>query len=305
MFRLNPLSRDIREIEYHGYVARTPGNAAPRLRPRAETPSGYGGRICVRPGLERRARAESPEPAGAEGADCSGPAGAVPRTSTPASRRRWSPGEFLVLSTLMSDRGGRYQISGPNVFHRYGWTDQVPNRLYVYNNRISGDRQIGAVSLTFIEIADERLGGIEIVRVPERIDVVYASKARALVERGLRLVAVRWSSQSVRLDPSRGKKRRRVRRGTHPVTVQFGNQGTVRRIGELLERETVPEALLRRLEREVRPSSSFIPWIPNREKRGKSTRDGEWSSTMGSEPEGPWYHDDRSRFRDALSFTRG
>src|SRR5262245_48427065 len=30
---------------------------------------------------------------------------------------RWSPGEFLALSTLMSDRGGRYQISGLNAFH--------------------------------------------------------------------------------------------------------------------------------------------------------------------------------------------
>src|SRR5215471_14271241 len=46
---------------------------------------------------------------------------------------RWSPGEFLALSTLMGDRCGRYQISGPNAFYRYGWTDQVPNRLYAYN----------------------------------------------------------------------------------------------------------------------------------------------------------------------------
>src|SRR5262245_48383325 len=39
---------------------------------------------------------------------------------------QWSPGEFLALSTLISDRGGRYQISGPNTFSRYGWTEQVP-----------------------------------------------------------------------------------------------------------------------------------------------------------------------------------
>ena len=103
---------------------------------------------------------------------------------------RWSPGEFLALSTLMSDRGGRYQISGPNAFYRYGWTDQVPNRLYAYNNRISGDRQIGAVALTLIKVADERLGGTEIARTPDGIDVVYASKARSLGRRCLRLVAV-------------------------------------------------------------------------------------------------------------------
>src|SRR5207247_9173554 len=50
----------------------------------------------------------------------------VPPTLPPGGR--WSPGEFLALSTLMEDREGRYQISGPNAFHRYGWTEQVPDR---------------------------------------------------------------------------------------------------------------------------------------------------------------------------------
>ena len=95
---------------------------------------------------------------------------------------RWSPGEFLALSTLMNDRGGRYQISGPNTFYRYGWTDQVPNRLYAYNDRISGDRQIGPVAMTLIKVADDRLGGTEVVRTPDGIDVIYASKARSLVD---------------------------------------------------------------------------------------------------------------------------
>ena len=182
---------------------------------------------------------------------------------------RWSPGEFLALSTLMSDRGGRYQISGPNAFYRYGWTDQVPNRLYVYNNRISGDRQIGAVALTLIKVADERLGGVEIVRTPEGIDVVYASKARALVNAVYDWSrfdslprAFDWIRREVEKDDAFAAELIRM-------TVQFGNQGTVRRIGALLERLGIQEPLLRRLEREIHPSSSFIPWIPNREKRGK------------------------------------
>ena len=140
---------------------------------------------------------------------------------------RWSPGEFLALSTLMSDRGGRYQISGPNVFHRYGWTDQVPNRLYVYNNRISGDRQIGAVALTFIEVADQRLGGVEVVRIPDGIDVVYASKPRALVNAVYDWSrfdslprAFEWIRREVKKDDAFAAELIRL-------TVPFGNQGTV------------------------------------------------------------------------------
>jgi predicted transcriptional regulator of viral defense system len=182
---------------------------------------------------------------------------------------RWSPGEFVALSTLMSDCRGRYQISGPNAFYRYGWTDQVPNRLYVYNNRISGDRRIGAVTLTFIDVHEERLGGVEVVRIPDGIDVVYASKARTLVD------AVYDWSRFDSLPRAFDWIRREVEKDDAfaaeliPMAVQFGNQGTVRRTGALLERLGIPEPLLRRLERVLHPSSSFIPWIPNREKRGK------------------------------------
>jgi predicted transcriptional regulator of viral defense system len=194
---------------------------------------------------------------------------------------RWSPGEFLALSTLMSDRGGRYQISGPNTFYRYGWTDQVPNRLYAYNNRISGDRQIGAVALTLIKVADERLGGTEVASTPDGIDVVYASKARSLVD------AVCDWSRFDSLPKAFDWIRREVEQEDAFVaelvrmTIPFGNQGTVRRIGALLERMNVQEHLLRRLERVVHTSSSFIPWIPNREKRGKTNK--RWGVVINDE----------------------
>jgi predicted transcriptional regulator of viral defense system len=194
---------------------------------------------------------------------------------------RWSPGEFLALSTLMSDRDGRYQLSGPNAFYRYGWTDQVPNRLYAYNNRISGDRQIGAVALTLIKVADDRLGGVEIVRTPDGIDVVYASKPRALLD------AVYDWSRFDSLPRAFDWIRREVEKDDAFVaelvrmTVQFGNQGTVRRMGALLERMDVQEHLLRRLDRATHPSSGFIPWIPNREKRGKTNK--RWAVVINDE----------------------
>src|SRR3989304_659758 len=46
----------------------------------------------------------------------------------------WTPDEALALNTLMADRGGRYQICGPNAFNRNGLRAQVPNRVYAYTN---------------------------------------------------------------------------------------------------------------------------------------------------------------------------
>jgi hypothetical protein len=55
----------------------------------------------------------------------------------------------------------------------------------------------------------------------------------------------------------------------------------MRRIGTLLEDEQVQEHLLRRLERQIHPSSSFIPWVPNREKRGKTNK--RWGVVINNE----------------------
>ena len=182
---------------------------------------------------------------------------------------RWSPGEILALTTLIEDRSGAYQISGPNAFQRYGWTEQIPNRVYAYNNRISGDRQIGSVALTLIKVSDDRLGGTEVVRTPDGLDAVYATRARALVDAVYDWSrfdtlprAYEWIEWEASSDEG-------FAADIVQATIRFGNQGTLRRIGATLERLAAPEPLLRRLERALRPSSSFIPMVPTAAKRGK------------------------------------
>lgn len=184
---------------------------------------------------------------------------------------KWSPGEFLALATLIEDAGGRYQISGPTSFYRYGWTEQVPNRTYAYNNRTSGERQIGPVALTLIKVSDERLGGTDTVRIPEGIDVVYASRARALVD------AVYDWERFDSLPAAYGWIARELDREGFAAelvdaSVRFGNQGTLRRIGAVLEREGAPDHLVQRLARRLNPTSAFIPLVPGREKRGTTSK---------------------------------
>ena len=178
---------------------------------------------------------------------------------------RWSPGEALALTTLMQDRAGQYQICGPNAFHRYGWDEQVPNRVYAYNTRISGDRRIGQVELTLIRVAENRLGDTETVTTPEKIDLIYSSRARSLVD------AVydwsRFNSLPRALAWIRNELTEKKIRTVDLVdaTLNFGNQGTIRRIGyfltELSEQEKIPAGLIPvrhnlRLERALRQSSS-------------------------------------------------
>jgi predicted transcriptional regulator of viral defense system len=57
-------------------------------------------------------------------------------------------------------------------------------------------------------------------------------------------------------------------------TIRFGNQGTIRRIGALLEREGVKKPLLNKLQSRLQKTTSVIPWIPTLPKRGKT--DARW-----------------------------
>jgi predicted transcriptional regulator of viral defense system len=194
---------------------------------------------------------------------------------------RWSPGEFVVLATLLNDRQGKYQICGPNTFNRYGWTDQVPNRIFAYNNRISGERETGAVRLTLIKVADDRLGTTELVTTPEGIEVPYSSRARSLMD-----AVYDWSMfnslpQGYDWITREIAKTDKLASELTEVCLRFANQGTLRRIGYLLEKLGVQETLLRKLAKAVRPSASVIPWIPSRPKRG--TTDKRWGVAINDD----------------------
>lgn len=184
----------------------------------------------------------------------------------------WSPDEILALNTLIEDRKGRYQICGPNAFNRYGFDEQIPTRVYAYNNVISGNRTIGRVELTFIEVAKSRLGDTEESWTDEGWTAVYSSRVRTLVD------AVydwsRFNSLPRAYGWIRGElaKERVSAVQLAEATLKYGDKGTIRRVGALLEREGAESRVLRRLDKAVPKSSSLIPWIPTLPKRGTANR---------------------------------
>ncbi|MFC1762670.1 hypothetical protein ACFL6U_11390 [Planctomycetota bacterium] len=185
---------------------------------------------------------------------------------------KWSPTDVLVLNTLMKDANGSYQICGPNAFNHYGFDDQVPMRVYAYNNRLSAERTVGSVALTLIRVADERLGSIQRVHGTDGEVAVYSSRSRTLVDAVYDWSrfdslprAYEWIQEDLRSE-------RVIATQLVKDTLEFGNQGTIRRMGMLLEREGIRAGLLAKLEKSLRPSTSLIPWIPSRPKRGTACR---------------------------------
>ncbi len=184
----------------------------------------------------------------------------------------WSPDEILALNTWMDDREASYQICGPNTFQRYGFDDQVPARIYAYNNRVSEERQIGSVSLTLIKVSDSRLGGTEIVESSTGGQAVYCSRVRTLVDAVYdwsRFDSLPRAFDWIRCELQDG---RMTVQELVSMTERFGNIATVRRIGTLLELAGVPADELIRLKDRLSPSKGLIPWIPDYPKRGKANK---------------------------------
>ena len=193
----------------------------------------------------------------------------------------WTPDEALALNALLSDRGGIYQVCGPNAFQRYGFSEQIPNRVYAYNNRLSGNRSIGAVALTLIKVADARLGETEVFQTRDGQTAAYSSRVRTLVD------AVYDWSRFDSLPRAYGWVRREV--GEERVslsalvetTLRYGDRGTIRRMGALLEQMGVGARWLKKLEAVLPDSTGNIAWIPTLPKRG--TRNPRWGVIINGE----------------------
>ena len=56
------------------------------------------------------------------------------------------------------------------------------------------------------------------------------------------------------------------------VTLEYGNQATVRRIGYLLDVLAQPSKYTEQLQRCLSGSNSLIPWVPGKPARGKADR---------------------------------
>jgi len=185
---------------------------------------------------------------------------------------KYSPGAALILQKLMEEEKARYQICGPTAFNFYGFDDQIPNVTYLYNNRISGNRQVGSLSFQFIKVAEDRLGSINSVRTREGVEVLYSSKARTLMDavydwsrfnslpRGYK-----WIKGTIKNEAELASK-------LIEVTAKYGNMATIRRIGYLLDTLVSDPKMMNQLQSKLSTSNSLIPLMPVRSAKGISNR---------------------------------
>ena len=190
----------------------------------------------------------------------------------------WSADPTVALNTLMRELGGRYQICGLNAFNFYGWDEQVPMRIYAYNDKVFGEKELGSITVNLIKVDAKRLGAIRKVKRPDGVVAVYPSRERALIDAVYdwsRFNSLPRAYRWIRKDLRDGKISAAMLAN---CALRFGDVGTIRRLGALLEAEGIDETVLRSLEKSLKPTSASIPFSPRKVKKGRFSR--RWGVVM-------------------------
>ncbi|MCK4359051.1 MAG: type IV toxin-antitoxin system AbiEi family antitoxin domain-containing protein [Candidatus Cloacimonetes bacterium] len=189
--------------------------------------------------------------------------------------------EYEILEYLMKEYGAYYMVSGPTAMYYYGYTEQIPNKIYVYNDQIYGEKQIGSKSFVFMKTAAKRLKGSELVKMNDGSKIPFATKSRFLIDciydwnRYNTIPAVYlWISKEINRDSAFTEK-------LISNANRYGNKSVQKRLGYLLETLNVDSQRLEKLQRKINAGKSFISYIPNKKARGKINK--KWGLIINAE----------------------
>lgn len=180
---------------------------------------------------------------------------------------RWGPNFDWVLTQLMNAHQVSYQVTGLCAFHRYGFSEQVPNRITVYNTKFSGEKIIGQTGCDFIKVDSHRLGHTDSKITIDKTPVVYSSQGRALFDAfydwdrfGTMPRVFEWLSMKINDD--------KVIDDFIEATVRYGNISTTRRVGYMLDRFGISKSRIKKISEIAKETVSFIPLDPSKSKEG-------------------------------------
>jgi len=188
--------------------------------------------------------------------------------------RAWSPSEYYLLAVLMKEIGAEYQITGLAAFNFHKLSTQMPNQITVYNTKLSGRKKIGIVNFNFIKVTQNRLGDTDSFEVKDssgNMKVFISSLARTIVDAiydyeslGAIPEAYDWIKER--------KGNEAFLKKLVKSTLRFGNIGTRRRIGYLLDLLKVDPKITNRSLKDLPKTNSLIPMLPQLPIRGLNNK---------------------------------
>ena len=181
----------------------------------------------------------------------------------------WQPGSYYIINQFMKIMEASYYIGGINAMHHHGLTEQVPNTVTVYNDKISGKRNLGSLTVFFIKIKQKYICELDQFIIPQGDTISFSNLTHTLVD------AIKYWKKYNAINTTYNYIKNK--RNNHSflkslirTTMKCANTGTKRRIGCYIYKHTQNETLTTSLLKSLASTKSWIPLLPNLEPRGKT-----------------------------------
>lgn len=193
----------------------------------------------------------------------------IPKQLTPGGA--WRPNDYYIIDQYMRVLRAKYYISGFNAVYYHGLTQQVPNQFIVYNDKYSGKRNFGQLTVSFIKIKSEQIVGFKTIEVRNNNSVNIATLAKTLLDLiqdwtryQMLEEAYNWLNQYSKDDV--------FLKELIYLTANYGNKNTIRRIGYYLEKTGINSKKLMSLIKQLTPIKGYVPLFPNSIIKGKKNK---------------------------------
>ena len=187
------------------------------------------------------------------------------------SKGLWSPSPDLVIKKYMENAGAtKFYISGPAVFNKYGYTDQLSSWFTIYNDKISKKMYILQYHLDFTKVVSARLGAVKKIKSytddGKFIWASYSSPEQAILDAvydykkfGTLPKVYDWIADSLR-------NRKINPRKLIDVTIKYGNKISQKRIGWTLDKLKAPKKIVSLLQKKLSKTNFLTPLNPKNRK---------------------------------------
>lgn len=183
----------------------------------------------------------------------------------------WQPNEYYLINKFMDIHHAKYYIGGMAAFHYHGLTEQIPNQYLVYNDKISGKKILGQLSVTFAKVPTKRLIGTNEIKLSNKQAAYISSLARTILDaindwrRHQKIPeAYEWLKNH--------QKNVEFMEEFINLTLVCANNNAIRRIGFQLEQAGFDNKKLPLLLEKLKPIQGWVLLMPNSGSKGQTNK---------------------------------
>lgn len=193
----------------------------------------------------------------------------IPQKIPPGEK--WQPETLYLIYQYMRLYDANYYISGLYAFNYYGLSEQIPNQVTIYNDRLSLRKKLGVLNVILVKVDATRIGKIKKIQSKSGGEVSIATCGRTVLDAvmdwsrfGTLPMAFKWIDFFV--------KDKVFLKELVSATVKYGNVSAKRRIGAYLEEITKDKVLVKPILETLQETKNWLPLDPTAGTKGKTIK---------------------------------